>query len=67
MRLARARRAVEEHAALEVLTVRQQPLALLTHPDDVVGDPVEHTRREHDGRASTVGRSTKVRPAMPRP
>jgi hypothetical protein len=41
--LAGARRPVEQHAALEVLTCGHQGLPLLTDPDHVPDDPVQLT------------------------
>ena len=49
MRLPGAGRAVEQDATLEVLAVGDEALAVLTHPDDVVRDPVEHAVGQHDG------------------
>ena len=63
-----AGRAVEQDAALEVLAVGDEPLALLAHADDVVRHPVEHAVGQHDGgRRRRSGRSMKVTPAMPGP
>ena len=48
MRLAGARRTVEQHAALEMLTRTAQCLASLPHPHHMPGDALDYPFRQHD-------------------